>query len=86
MQILFPGKCWQRRPVQIYVSFILIENLIGETVEEGKGICTKFIDYVDGKDRVNEPDKNFAAFEAVDEFPERRSCAVLAWEELDERL
>jgi nitrogen fixation NifU-like protein len=59
---------------------ILVENLIGKTREEARALCQSFIQHVDGENRSTQADHNFKAFEAVDEFPERRSCAVLAWE------
>ncbi len=65
---------------------ILVENLIGKTITEAKIVSKKFIDYVDGENRTAEVDKSFTAFQAVDEFPERRGCAVLAWELLDKEL
>ena len=59
---------------------ILVKNLIGKTTAEARALCQQFIQHVDGEKRLADSSKDFVAFEAVDEFPERRSCAVLAWE------
>ncbi|MFK7806761.1 MAG: Fe-S cluster assembly sulfur transfer protein SufU [Saprospiraceae bacterium] len=65
---------------------ILTKNLIGKTKEEAVERCKEFINHVDNVNRKENAENLFSAFEAVDDFPERRSCAVLAWEGLKIQL
>ncbi len=65
---------------------LLTEIVIGKSVEEIKPIVENFLELVDehGKREPEEifEDDQLLAFAAAREFPERKTCASLSWDEL----
>lgn len=69
---------------------VLTEKVIGQNIEELKPIIESFLELIDA-DSNQAPETlssedQLLAFAAAREFPERRSCASLSWEELREML
>ena len=61
---------------------IMIETLLGKTVEEAKKIVDVFISMIDRKTISKEEKallKNARAFENIKDMPARVKCALLAW-------
>ena len=65
---------------------ILSQKLEGRTKVEAREICTSFLQFIDGENRALISDDAIQAFAAVDEFPARKDCAVLAWVVLNDYL
>lgn len=65
---------------------VLTERLVGLTLEEVQMMCRKFLQFVDGQHREETTEEAIAAFAAVDEFPERKECVILAWKALEGSL
>lgn len=61
---------------------IMIETLLGKSVEDAKHIVDVFISMIDRKEISKEDKKllkNARAFESVRNMPARVKCALLAW-------
>lgn len=65
---------------------ILIENIIGKTIEEAFSYSEKMKAIVDPGQALPEEEDDLMAFAAARDFPERESCATLSWESLHEYL
>jgi len=69
---------------------VLVELIIGKTVTELKPIVEKFLELIDADSKLKpediSDDNQLLAFAAARDFPERRTCASLSWEELAEIL
>lgn len=62
---------------------ILVQNLIGKTIDEALKVCDNFYTHVQPENEPSEPKNEiFEAFSAVELFPERKQCATLSWDEL----
>ena len=68
---------------------IMIETLLGKTIEEAKKIIQIFIDMIDRK-KISKEDlrllKNARAFENIKNMPARVKCALLAWKAMQDVL
>ncbi len=69
---------------------VLTELAIGKSIEVIKSLVDDFLDLID-VDAGRNPeeitqDNQLLAFAAAREFPERKTCASLSWEELKEIL
>jgi nitrogen fixation NifU-like protein len=63
---------------------VLVKSLEGKTVAEAIGLCTAYLDLLNGKaETLNE---EWRALAVVREFPSRYDCAAMAWEEIREFL
>ena len=61
---------------------IMIETLLGKSVEEAKHIVDIFVDMIDRKPVAKEDFKllkNARAFESIKNMPARVKCALLSW-------
>ncbi len=61
---------------------IMIETLLGKSVEEAKHIAQVFVDMIDRKPVAKEDFKllkNARAFESIKNMPARVKCALLSW-------
>lgn len=65
---------------------ILTENIIGRTVEEALGYSQKMKIIVDPSQPLPKAQEELLAFAAARDFPERETCATLAWEKIQEYL
>ena len=66
---------------------IMVQNLIGKTIEEALKICDNFYAHVQPNNDVSKPEnENFEAFSAVEFFPERKQCATLSWDKISSFL
>ncbi len=62
---------------------IMVENLIGKTMEEALEICENFYEHVEPDGALSkQKNEKFEAFSAVKFFPERKQCATLSWDEI----
>lgn len=59
---------------------IMVKHLQGKNLQEAKNTITQYFTYLN---QTHQPDEqivsDFEAFEAVQSFPERRTCADLSW-------
>lgn len=58
---------------------IMIETLIGKTVEEAKEICTNFENMIDEKEYNEEILENAIVYDDIYKQPNRKKCALLSW-------
>lgn len=67
---------------------VMVEQLKGKDLEEAKNLIDLFYKSIDAtaEDDPVEAPKAFSAFSAVQSFPGRKPCVVLAWEELADFL
>jgi len=62
---------------------ILVQNLIGKTIEKAIEICNNFYAHVQPEEYAPETKNEiFEAFSAVEFFPERKQCATLSWDKI----
>ncbi|HKK76226.1 MAG TPA: SUF system NifU family Fe-S cluster assembly protein [Saprospiraceae bacterium] len=61
---------------------ILTENIIGLSKEEALSYSQKMKAIVDPKQALPDESEDLLAFAAARDFPERETCATLAWEKL----
>ena len=63
---------------------LLIKSIEGKTIDEAKGICEKFLQFINKESPVDALtlSDEFLAFAGVHDFPERYDCATLSWREL----
>lgn len=61
---------------------ILIENIIGLSLEEALAYSQKMKTIVDPEQPLPDENEDLLAFAAARDFPERKTCATLAWGEL----
>ena len=69
---------------------VLAELVIGKTLVEIGPLITSFLELID-EDSLNEPEaittnEQLLAFAAARDFPERKACASLSWERVNEYL
>lgn len=61
---------------------VLIKKIINQPIAEAKKIIDLFLENITGeKDNLEITDEELTAFAAAKEFPGRKKCATLAWEE-----
>ena len=68
---------------------IMIETLLGKSVEEAKHIAQVFVNMIDRKPISKEDKallKNARAFESIKNMPARVKCALLSWKTAQEML
>ena len=68
---------------------IMLETLIGKSVEEAKKIINIFVDMIDRKpltEKQKEILQDSIAFENISNMPARVKCALLAWRTLQKEL
>ena len=69
---------------------VLTEMVIGKKLAEIKPLIDDFLELIDAdSDRLPEAitsDEQLLAFAAAREFPERKTCASMSWEELQEEF
>ena len=58
---------------------IMIDCLIGKTLDEAKEIYNNFIKMIDGNDFNSEVLGNAIVYEDISKQPNRRKCALLSW-------
>lgn len=58
---------------------IMIETLIGKTVEEAKEICVNFENMIEEKDYNEEILENAVVYDDIYKQPNRKKCALLSW-------
>jgi len=63
---------------------LLIELIEGKTVDEAKGICHRFLQFINKELPVDTANlsNDFLAFAGVHDFPERYDCATISWKAL----
>ena len=69
---------------------VLIESIIGRSTTEIKAMLSDFLELIE-KESDRDPeeitnDDQLLAFAAARAFPERKKCASLAWEEMNELI
>ena len=68
---------------------IMLETLIGKTIEEAKEIVDAFVNMIDRKP-ISQKQKNLLGnglvFENISNMPARVKCALLAWRTLQKHL
>ena len=71
-------------------TVVLIDTIIGKSLEEISAAIKKFLQLIDARsDKEPEEitsDDQLLAFAAAREFPERRTCASLSWNEFNEEF
>ena len=58
---------------------IMIETLIGKTVEEAYEIYQNFVDMVEGKNYNVQKLENAIVYNNINKQPSRKKCALLPW-------
>lgn len=58
---------------------IMIETLIGKTVDEAKDICRNFENMIDEKEYNEEKLENAIVYDDIYRQPNRKKCALLSW-------
>lgn len=58
---------------------IMIETLMGKTVEEAKDICRNFENMIDEKAYNEEILENAVVYDDIYKQPNRKKCALLSW-------
>lgn len=71
-------------------TVVLIDTIIGKSLEEISAAIKNFLQLIDARsDKEPEEitsDDQLLAFAAAREFPERRTCASLSWNEFNEEF
>ncbi|MEM9820139.1 MAG: Fe-S cluster assembly sulfur transfer protein SufU [Bacteroidota bacterium] len=64
---------------------VMVEQLKGKTLEEAKQLIEVFYQSIESQveEAPSDAPSAFSAFSAVQSFPGRKPCVVLAWEELE---
>lgn len=65
---------------------IMIETLIGKTVEEALEIYQNFVDMVEGKKYKAQKLENAIVYNNINKQPSRKKCALLPWQGIKKTL
>jgi nitrogen fixation NifU-like protein len=60
---------------------VMARTLEGKSYKDALQVCNTFLQFIDDKSAGMVLDEDLTAFSAVHQFPERRDCAGLPWNE-----
>ena len=67
-------------------SSILVETLIGKTIEEAKIILNNFYNMIDEKEYNNDILEQAIVYDDIYKQPNRKKCALLSWRGIEKAL